>query len=124
MDERAFKSLTDYLEKIPGIVGDIGFGSNDSGLWWVKFTIDITNNLAWNVVQELAHVLNYMSIDERLPTIFYPVSPPPYLNGGPQEFLSWVIENKDPEFRPGTAQKWLKGRLPRPVDNLEQWQSD
>ncbi|NET91604.1 MAG: hypothetical protein F6K45_26645, partial [Kamptonema sp. SIO1D9] len=89
----------------------------------VKFEIDINHELAWNTIQELAHVLNYLSIDERLPTTFYPVSPPPYLNGGP-EFLSWVIENTDPDMKPGTVQKWLEGRLPNPVDSVEEWRSD
>jgi hypothetical protein len=121
MDQRAFKSLTDYLFKVPGIESPITTGTDDEGFWWIKFQIDIENVLAWNVVQELGSVLNYISINERLPTIFYPVSPPPYLNGGPSEFLSWVIESKDKEFKPGTLMKWLEGKLPRPVDDREQW---
>ena len=124
MDERAFATLTEYLTRIPGIVGTIGRGSDENGIWWVKFTIGTNHHLAWHVVQELAHVLNYISIEERLPTVFYPVSPPPYLNGGPEDFLSWVIETKDPAFRPGTVQEWLEGRLPRPVDSLEEWSFD
>jgi len=72
-------------------------------------------------VQELGFVINYISIDERLPTAFYSVSPPPYMNGGPTDFSSWIIETKDPEFKLGTLMKWLEGRLPNPVDNLEQW---
>jgi hypothetical protein len=51
----------------------------------VKFAIDIEHPLAWSVVQELGHVLNYVSLEERLPTVFMPVSPPPYMNGGPDE---------------------------------------
>jgi hypothetical protein len=51
-----------------------------------------------------------------------PVSPAPYLNGGPSEFLAWVIESKDPKFKPGTAAKWLEGRLPNPVDSIAEWQ--
>jgi hypothetical protein len=121
MDQRAFKSLTDYLLKVPGIESPITTGTDDQGLWWIKFQIDIENSLAWNVVQELSSVLNYISVSERLPTIFYPVSPPSYLNGGPAEFLSWVIESKDKEFKPGALMKWLEGRLPRPVDDPEQW---
>ncbi len=50
-----------------------------------------------------------------------PVSPPPYMNGGPDEFLSWVIEAKDPDFRPGTCADWLEGRLPQPVDDEAAW---
>lgn len=123
-DERAFQTLTEYLSKIPAISGPISSGFGDNGRWWVKFVVDINHPLAWNVVQELGHVLNYMSIEERLPTVFMPVSPPPYMNGGPREFLSWVIESKDKDFKPGTCAKWLEGRLPRPVDDLSQWKTD
>ena len=122
MDDRAFKSLTYYLSRIPAVIGDIGHGSEDDGRWWVKFEIDINHKYAWHAVQELGHVLNYMSLDERLPTSFHPVSPPPYMNGGPEEYLSWVIECQDPEFRPGTCEKWLEGRLPRPVEKEEEWE--
>jgi hypothetical protein len=90
----------------------------------VKFEIDIGHPLAWNVVQELGHILNYASLRERLPTVFKPVSPPPYLNGGPREYLSWIIEAHDPDFRPGTCADWIEGRLPRPVDDLEKWTKD
>lgn len=124
MDERAFKTLIDYLEKVPAIEKPIGKGANDEGLWWIKFSIDIYHDLAWNVVQEFGCVINYISVNERLPTVFYPVSPAPYLNGGPENFLSWVIETTDKDFRPGTLMKWLEGRLPRPVDDLEKWKID
>ena len=124
MDERAFETLIGFLSRVPAITGEIGHGTDEQGCWWVKFTIDTGHALAWHAVQELGHVLNYVSIEERLPTVFYPVSPPPYMNGGPDEFLSWVIESKDPDFRPGTAMKWLEGRLPQPVDSLEAWPTD
>ncbi len=90
MNDGAFKILIDYLEKVPSIKKPISFG-NEDGHWWVKFSLDIKNQLAWNVVQEFGHVINFLSIDEKLPTLFYPVSPPPYMNGGPYDFLSWVI---------------------------------
>jgi len=124
MDDRAFTKLTDYLGRLPAMQQPISHGADDSGHWWVKFALDITNPLAWNVVQELGHVLNYLSLDERLPTAFKPVSPPPYMNGGPREYLSWVIEATDPDLRPGTCADWLEGRLPRPVDDLDQWHVD
>lgn len=120
-DERTLQSLKDYLAKVPAIAGTIAAGFFEDGRWWVKFTIELNHPLAWNVVQELGHVLNYMSIQERLPTLFMPVSPPPYMNGGPHDFLAWVIESKDKEFRAGTCAKWLEGRLPRSVDDLSQW---
>jgi len=123
-DPRAFTSLTDYLSRIPPVSGAIGTGDLDGGGWWVKFTIDVDHDLAWHAVQELGHVLNYLSLDERLPTAFKPVSPPPYMNGGPDEYLSWVIECSDPEFKPGTIAKWLEERLPKPVDDEDEWEHD
>ncbi|MXR68429.1 hypothetical protein GNT65_07045 [Shewanella sp. JBTF-M18] len=121
MDDRAFTKLLEFLNRVPSIQGAIGHGSEDDGRWWVKFEVDITSPIAWQTVQEFGHVLNYLSLDERLPTSFHPVSPPPYMNGGPDEFLSWVIECHDQEFKPGTCAKWLEGRLPNPVEDLDQW---
>jgi len=121
-DHRDFDKLLDYLQRLPAMSGAaIGTGKFDDGNWWVKFSLDIAHPLAWNVVQELGCVLNYLSVNERLPTVFMPVSPAPYLNGGPAQFLSWVIESKDASFKPGTVADWLEGRLPRPVDDPEQW---
>jgi len=122
-DETAFQ-LKEYLSKIPGIEANLSSGLFDDGRWWVKFAIDIRHKLAWRVVQELGHVLNYLSLDERLPTVFMPVSPPPYLNGGPRDYLSWVIESKTKDFDPAMCAEWLEGRLPRPVDDLEQWETE
>ena len=120
-----FEKLVAFLERLPAIdlpAGrkSIGFGYSDNGNWWVKFKIDTKHELAWRHVQELGYVLNYLSVDERLPTVLMPVSPPPYMNGG-EEFLSWVIESTEPEFTPELCAEWLEGRLPRPVDELEQW---
>lgn len=120
-DERDFITLESYLKQIPAISGAIGKGRSEDGNWWVKFTIDIRHPLAWNTVQELGCVLNYISLGERLPTVFMPVSPAPYLNGGPAGSLSWVIESTDPGFKPGTCKKWLEGRLPQPVDDPSAW---
>jgi hypothetical protein len=64
--------------------------------------------------------LNCPSVDERLPTVFMPVSPPPYLNGGPREFLSWVIECRDGTFTPDLATERLEG-LPSPVEDEREW---
>jgi hypothetical protein len=120
-DERAFEKLKNYLASVPAISGTISSGFFENGCWWIKFTIDIRHDLAWRVVQEFGQVLNYLSIKERLPTIFMPVSPPVYLNGGPDQFLSWMIESKDKEFKPGTCAEWLEGRLPRSVNDPTQW---
>jgi hypothetical protein len=96
----------------------------DGGGWWVKFAINIEHRLAWNTVQELGHVLNYLSLDERLPTVLMPVSPPPYLNGGPREYLSWVIECPTHHMQPDKIAEWLEGRLPRPVNDEAAWLKD
>jgi hypothetical protein len=129
MDEESlFEPLLAFLEQLPAVrlpAGrrSIGQGLDASGLWWVKFSLDTTHEFAWRVVQELGHVLNYVSVDERLPTVFIPVSPPPYLNGG-VEFLSWVIESRDANFTPADCARWLEGRLPRPVTDLDAWRLD
>jgi hypothetical protein len=124
MNDRAFDALVSFLAQIPAIEDDFGQGTDEAGLWWVKFRIDVQHPLAWEVVQELGHVLNYLASDERLPTRFYPVSPPPYMNGGPREFLSWVIETNQQEFTPKDLRAWLEGRLPRPVTDEAEWLID
>jgi hypothetical protein len=121
METLIFQPLIDYLARVPAVLSPIGTGIGDDGLWWVKFQIDIVNPLSWHVVQEFGCVINYLSLNDRLPTLFYPVSPAPYLNGGPGEYLSWVIESKDKEFTPALLTQWLEGRLPNPVDQLSEW---
>ena len=123
-----FEKLLVFLEKLPAVdlpAGrqSIGQGNVENGNWWVKFSLDTTHDLAWRHVQEMGYVLNYVSLDERLPTVFMPVSPPPYLNGG-VEFLSWVIESTDPAFTPDKCAEWIEGRIPRPVNDPGQWSMD
>lgn len=121
-----FHKLLDYLARVPSVrvnetpSGGIGAGF-DERIWWVKFGLDLDHPLAWNVVQELGHVLNHLSVNEPLPTVFKPVSPPPYMNGGPRDFLSWVIECPIGAMRPDLVAEWLEGRLPRPVDDPDSW---
>lgn len=112
-----FAELFSTLRSLPGVL--VFSGEVHQRGWWVKFRIDISNLKAWEVVQRLAHVLNYLSIEERLPTSFHPVSPPPYLNGGPSEFLSWVIECHDPDFSPKEASSILEGVIHEPIDDPE-----
>ncbi|MCX4026030.1 hypothetical protein H0A36_23580 [Endozoicomonas sp. SM1973] len=78
--------LVTYLNKLPGVIV-ISSKVTEDAYWWVKLNIDISNNFSWNVVQELGFVLNYISVSEPMPTVFKPVSPPPYMNGGPEDFL-------------------------------------
>jgi hypothetical protein len=79
------------------------------------------HRFAWKVVQEFSFVLNYISLQEKLPTVFMPVSPPPYLNGGPEEYLSWVLESKYSYIDPQWILQELESRLPHPADNEEAW---
>jgi hypothetical protein len=112
--------LVEFLNRVPA-VRVISSDSTPDAFWWVKLEIDISNSLAWQVVQELGFVLNYISLQEKLPTVFMPVSPPPYLNGGPEEFLAWVIESKFNYIDPEWIRSELEGRLPRPVEETAQW---
>ena len=125
--DAGFRRLLGYLAQVPAVRTNgspaRGFGTTRSnGQWAVKLAIDIDHVLAWRVVQELGHVLNYLSIDDRLPTVFKPVSPPPYMNGGPEDFLSWVIECPEEKMTPDAVAEWLEGRLPRPVEDPAQWE--
>lgn len=121
-----FGKLIDFLLRIPALDSNdtptrgIGSGEETDGGWWVKFSIDIDHELGWRTVQELASVLNSLSLEEGLATVFKPVSPPPYLNGGPEDFLSWVIEGA-PQLAPGTVASMLEDRLPQPVEDEEAW---
>ena len=122
--ETYFEKLIAFLKRVPGISEWIGKGRNQQGLWWVKFAINIDHPLAWYVVQGLGFVLNNVSFTERLPTVFMPVSPPPYLNEGPRECSSWVIESKDTDFSPDMCVEWLESRLPQPVDDPSAWPTE
>ena len=126
LHDPCFAKLISYLGRIPAVQTNDspygGFGSgSENGSWWVKFSIGVDHALAWHAVQELGHVLNYISVSERLPTIFKPVSPPPYMNGGPRDFLSWVIECSDEDMSPDKVAEWLEGRLPQPVEDETAW---
>jgi hypothetical protein len=118
--QRGVQKLRAYLEKIPA-VSEVATSDANEPEWWLKFSIDIDSPIAWHVVQELGHILNYISMNERLPTLFMPVSPPPYINGGPEDFLSWVIEARGPGVDAGEICRVLEERLPVPVDEIDAW---
>ncbi len=115
------QKLQAYLEKVPA-VSVVSVSEAAEAHWWIKLDIDIHHDLAWTVVQELGHVLNYISLNERLPTVFKPVSPPPYMNGGPEDFLSWVIEAEVPSLDASYIAEVLEGRLPRLVEEEDEWE--
>lgn len=121
--EKGLPELVGYLNRIPSVSVMSSEVTSDA-FWWVKLRIDIANQYSWFVVQELGFVLNYISIQEPMPTVFKPVSPPPYMNGGPNEFLSWVIEPTFNYIDPNWVKETLEGRLPNPVDSTEEWVKD
>lgn len=118
--ENALPLLADLLRRVPA-VRVISQEVTPSAYWWIKFSVDVEHPLAWRVVQALAFIFNEISISETLPTIFKPTSPPPYLNGGPDECLFWVIESTfnyiDPKWIASVAEE----RLPHPVEKMESW---
>lgn len=128
MSQLDFTRLSAFLKKVPSIGenGLIAYGSDGQQAWWIKLQLHIEHPLAWQTVQELGHVLNYLSTNERLPTQFLPVSPPPYMNGDAKEFLAWVIQCNHADFPPDIICDWLEGRLPNPVEDESKWviQSD
>jgi hypothetical protein len=120
-----FAKLVEFLALIPAVETDTspsgGIETGEgNGQWWVQFSLDIEHDLAWYAVQELACVLNYLSLEERLPTVFKPISPPPYLNGGPDEYLAWIIECPS-IMSPDTVAEWLESRLPQPIEDEAAW---
>ena len=111
------------LKSIP-CINHVTTSSIGEPFWWLKFSIDIDSRIGWTVVQEFGHILNYLSVNDKLPTIFYPVSPPPYMNGGPRDFLSWVIEPVIPFVDTNYIFDFLIGRLPKEYEKEESWLLD
>jgi len=114
--------LLGFLMRLPAVEpSDVpSAGEEADGAWWVRFAVDIDHELAWHTVQELAAVLNSLSADERLASLLKPLSPPPYLSGGPEECLSWIIEGA-PELEPDVVAAALEARLPQPVEDEAAW---
>lgn len=118
--EDGLDRLQAFLARIPAIEV-ISASKAKVPIWWIKFDIDLRSAIAWHVVQNLAFVLNDICISECLPTVFKPKSPPPYLNGGPREFLHWVIEATIPLLNAGVITDFLEERLPSPVEDEKAW---
>lgn len=121
--ELSFQRLVNFFSKIPSVQANniLAYAYEQETIWWFKFKINIEHPLAWQTIQELGHVLNYLSINERLPTQFMPVSPPPYMNGDAKQFLAWVIECNHADFSPDVICDWLESRLPKPIDDETEW---
>src|SRR5262245_653531 len=116
---RFLEELREVVARVPA-VRVLSAKLHGDGNWCSKPVLDRDHPLDWNVVQEFGYVLNELSVFERLTTVFKPVSPPPYLNGGPREYLAWVVETAAPT-PPRFVLKTLEGRLPKPVEDISQW---
>ena len=113
-------ALSDYLRRIPGL--ELSFVSEPGEEpWRIGFSIVITHPLAWDVVQHLAWVLNNLSLQEKLPVRFMPMSAPPYLNGGPRHHLWWVLFSIAPAVDPAEIARVLEDSLPSPVEDVAAW---
>ena len=119
MTER-FHKLTNLITEIPAVCNPIKTGTYENGFWWVKFSVDINNPLAWNVVQVFAYAINYLSISERLSTVFYPIAQPPFNTENSKDCVEWIIESTSQDFLPNELSEWLEARLPDPA-NPEEW---
>lgn len=116
-----FARLIDFLSLIPGVEADDGPSrgmttETGAGSWRVGFVIDVFHDLSWETVQEMAHALNGQASG----ATFKPMSPAPDQNGGPDEFLSWVIEAGE-ALSPDTLADHLKATLPSPVEDERAW---
>lgn len=116
-DEADLAPMRDLLERVPGVAYLGGGGSVDRG-WWASFDIDIEHPLAWQVVQQLSHVLNFVAREEDLPTILTPLAPTTI--GGPKTSLSWAID-VGPDYPPAACAKQLEALLPAPVEDESEW---
>ena len=108
-----FQRLLDYLKRLPAIDPAIGSGTGtgEGGLWWVKLIINIDRPMAWRIVQELGHVLNYVSLNERLPAISCRIAAPiPERRRAQFPVLGHRVIR--PHLTPSDCAEWLEGRSP------------
>lgn len=87
----------------------------------MKFSIDVKHEVAWRGRTGARARLELSFFGRKTAYRVHAGFPFAYLNGGPRDYLSWVIESKDKDFAPATCAEWLEGRLPRPVSDLKQW---
>ena len=115
-------ALADLIRQLPGVHPSVGRSTPEDAFWYVKFSLDRTHPLAWHVLQRLGFVFNYISLEFRYSTVFMPVSPPPYLNGGP-EFLNWAVEAKVPFYDPRHVTRALRAELPEHLGRAKAWRT-
>ena len=115
---RGGEYIKQFFGKIPCVQGVVFVNINS---WYIKLDFDLNSKIVWNVIQELSFVLNNLSLLKKLPVIFKPISPPPYLNGGPERFLSWIIEPTSQGVDPTIIISTLAMYLPTQIENEKAW---
>ena len=111
MHDRCHK-LEELIAHLPVVDAPVSSGIYENGFWWVKFDINLQHPMSWRVIQVLAHTINYLSISERLSTVFYPLSPSPFAEGVSLKSMYWIIEFNSQDFSPNELSAWLESRLP------------
>jgi hypothetical protein len=111
--------LARYLHSIPGVT-IVGGGEDETG-WWIGLNIDHRRKAAWNIVLELAHILNSFALNDPLPTVFRPVAPPPQGDNEDLAHLGWVIGCNNSRFRPEECATILRQWGPGPATEEKAW---
>jgi hypothetical protein len=115
-----FNKLNTLLLSIP-CVKSVDCYDEMEDLWSCHIRMDLTHEIVWHLIQGIAFVINDTSITGKLPATFYPTSPPPYLNGGPYNYLHWIIRSESPEFIPDYCCEWFINRFPNNPEFNESW---
>lgn len=115
------RRLAEFLARIPAVDADdasaAGMSSGeDEGRWWIRFRIDVDDDLAWETVEALAYAVNGPGET----TTFRPVSAAAEASDGPEESLFWVLEAPETTDPDHVASR-LEAALPFPVDDLSAW---
>jgi hypothetical protein len=94
---------------------------NENGWWWVKFHLDMEAPASLIIVQALAYIFNGLSLNDPLPTRFFPTSSPPDMNGGPKDGLHWVVESIGDDVIPSDIYAALDDTLLFDVESVDDW---
>jgi hypothetical protein len=112
--------VIDFFKKIPALDSPVLI-SEEEKYWSIDFTIDLDHEIVWNVIQYFGYICN---CGGKQGLLFLPMSPPPYLNGGPYTHMSWSILCKNLDFSLADFLQILEEYLPVPLDDFEQWKHE
>lgn len=115
------RGLAEFLARIPAVEADeaptFGMSSGEAdGRWWIRFQIDIDDDLAWETVEALAFAAN--AAGEA--TVLRPVIVESDTSEGPEDSLVWMLD-APLGVSPDDVRSRLESLLPYPVDDLAAW---